>query len=228
MYYVGDFYRSNGSRTAISYDWGLTWKRESNGNILRAQDVDPQPVYLSDGKVRLYFRAGMGKSANNSGVAFCDSDDGLVFDTSKITFCFRDADAPANFKLDPCVIKFKDGSIACYFGLANQQQQMQMRVAWSVKTQSTVNKFDEQNLLLQIAPIPVDNTAELVVSTRAYGTAELTIQSIRGETIFGTALELSGNPFAVSLDTSEIPSGVYCVQMRLGQERSRQLVPVVH
>ena len=58
MYYVGDFYRSNGIRTAISRDWGMTWTAESNGNIMRKGDVDPHPVYLSDGRVRLYHRTG--------------------------------------------------------------------------------------------------------------------------------------------------------------------------
>ncbi|MCX8010935.1 MAG: hypothetical protein N3A61_07270, partial [Ignavibacteria bacterium] len=116
MYYVGDWYRTNGIRTALSTNWGLTWNAESINNILRKGDVDPHPVYLSNGRIRLYFRSGMNKPPSQSGISFCDSENGLEFDTTKINFIIADSTFPQSLKLDPMVIKYPDGKIACYIG----------------------------------------------------------------------------------------------------------------
>ncbi len=117
MYYVGDFYRSNGTRTALSTDWGLTWTKESQGNILRLDDVDPQPVYLSDGRFRLYIRASM-RSSKSGGIAYVESVDGLTFDTSAIHLLIPDTTWGIYLKLDPSVIKFDNGEVVCYYGAA--------------------------------------------------------------------------------------------------------------
>lgn len=117
MYYVGDWYRTNGIRTAISYDWGLNWQAESINNILRDGDVDPHIVYLSNGKYRLYFRSGMKRPPDQAGISYCDSYNGISFDTNQIHLIYRDIDKPGNLlKLDPAVIKFPNGDIACYVG----------------------------------------------------------------------------------------------------------------
>jgi hypothetical protein len=136
MYFVGDFYRTNGTRTAISRDWGVTWKQESSANVLRKGDVDPHPVYLSDGRYRLYFRAGMGKPPDKSGVGYCDSDDGVRFDTTKIRLLIPDAVVPVMFKLDPAVVKLPNGQVICYIGAApdlGQSAAPKLIAAWGKK-----------------------------------------------------------------------------------------------
>jgi hypothetical protein len=137
MYYVGDFYRTNGARTAISTDWGWTWTSESNSNILRRGDVDPQPVYLTDGGIRLYHRTGFNMPGSaKSGVAFTDSEDGLHFDTLTTTLIIADTVGDGMMKLDPSVIRFGDGSVLCYIGSApgmNQPLQPKLTIARAKK-----------------------------------------------------------------------------------------------
>ncbi len=159
MYYVGDWYRTNGARTAISHDWGMTWTPESTGNVLRNDDVDPQPVYLSNGSMRLYFRASM-KSSKSGGIAYCDSPDGLHFDTSAIHILLPDTLYPSMAKLDPSVIKFDNGRIACYFGAAPQQgssEEPKLMIAWdnpgSVDVHEELTHTAEQ---LIVHPQPAD------------------------------------------------------------------------
>jgi hypothetical protein len=137
MYYVGDFYRTNGARTAISSDWGWTWIGESSGNILRRGDVDPQPVYLTVGGVRLYHRTGFNTPGSaKSGVAFTDSRDGLHFDTLTTKLIIADTVGDGMMKLDPSVIRFSDGSVFCYIGSApgmNQPAQPKLTIARAKK-----------------------------------------------------------------------------------------------
>ncbi len=111
MYYVGDWYRTNGTRTAISTDWGWTWQPESRKNILRNHDVDPHPVYLTNGRIRIYHR----HMRAAGGIAYTDGD-GLVFDTTRTQMLLPDGVGHPGLLLDPAVIKFPNGDIACYIG----------------------------------------------------------------------------------------------------------------
>ncbi len=139
MYFVGDFYRTNGTRTSISSDWGVTWQQESRNNILRRGDVDPHPVYLTNGKVRLYFRTGFNSpNPSERGVGYCDSDDGLHFDSLQTRLIIPDTAAPRLNKLDPAVIRFPNGEVACYVGAAPgpgspDQGNAKLIVAWGKK-----------------------------------------------------------------------------------------------
>jgi hypothetical protein len=112
MYYVGDFYGTNGIRTAISSDWGLTWTAESIINILPDGGVDPHPVYLTNGNFRLYYR---GTFSSVIGIGYADGD-GLNFSTSSLTLLFSDNDGNTIGKYDPFVVKYPNGEIACYMG----------------------------------------------------------------------------------------------------------------
>lgn len=121
LYYVGDFYRTNGTRTAISTDWGWTWSAESRGNIIGQGFVDPQPVYLDNG-IRLYMRIGFGNpDPSKAGIGYCDSDDGLHFAPEQVVLVVSDTALPRMMKLDPSVIRFPNGDIACYIGAAPMQ-----------------------------------------------------------------------------------------------------------
>jgi len=116
MYYVGDFYRTNGTRTAITTDWGLNWRAESIGNILGVDDVDPHPVYLTNGNIRLYYRTKMrGGVPGQSGIA-CNDGDGRFFDTTKYRLLIPDGTKGLALLLDPAVIKYSNGKVACYIG----------------------------------------------------------------------------------------------------------------
>ncbi len=116
MYYVGDFYRTNGTRTAITTNWGMTWQVESINNILGVDDVDPHPVYLTNGKIRIYFRTKMrGVPSGPSGIA-CNDGDGRYFDTTKSKLLIPDGTKGLALLLDPAVIKYSNGKVACYIG----------------------------------------------------------------------------------------------------------------
>jgi len=143
VYYVGDWYRTNGTRTAISTDWGRTWRAESRKNILRNHDVDPHPVYLTNGKIRIYHRnmkaprlSLMKVLKENRGVAFTDGD-GFVFDTTQTQLLLADGAAGVGLLLDPAVIKFPNGEVACYIGATppfNQSGVPKIVAAWAQQT----------------------------------------------------------------------------------------------
>jgi len=164
MYYVGDFYRTNGTRTALSFDWGMTWQQESKVNVVGFGNVDPHPVYLSNGKIRLYFRMGMNRPPDKAGVGYCDSDDGLHFDTLKATLLISDAAVPAMFKLDPAVMKLPNGQVVCYIGAApsfGQTVAPKLIAAWGRKQAVSVEKIEveaRQFELFQNYPNPFNGT----------------------------------------------------------------------
>lgn len=167
MYYVGDFYNTNGIRTALTSDWGMTWKAESKTNILDKGDVDPHPVYLSNGKIRLYFRSGMGKPKEVSGISYCDSDDGLRFNINKKVLLISDTATIDYFKLDPAVIKYPNGSVQCFMGAINSQNQQAtplLLMARSVINTATP-EISENEIL--ITPNPAN---EFIKLQGTYGT----------------------------------------------------------
>lgn len=184
LYYVGDFYKSNGIRTAISTDWGLTWKAESKRNILARGDVDPHPVYLTDGRIRLYFRTGMAKPIDVSGIAFADSEDGLNFDTNQTKLIIPDKLIDSMFKLDPAIIKFPDGTIACYIGEApNQfnQSEPKLVVAKEKKELGLTEKKNNDEVLIYIKPNPAKEIINLEFQIPISGSISIEIFDLKGK-----------------------------------------------
>jgi len=171
MYYVGDFYRDNGVRTALSYDWGTSWRAESNGNILRRGDVDPHPVYLRDGRIRLYHRSGFVRSEradpSHTGIAYTDSPDGLTFDTLSTRVVISDTVADGAAKLDPAVIRFPNGDVACFIGASfpNDPMRSKLVVARSARESRVGDESDEgfEGLMLD-PPVPNPTTGGGTVS----------------------------------------------------------------
>lgn len=188
MYYVADYYRTNGARTAISSDWGMTWQRESNGNILRVGDVDPQPVYLSDGRVRLYHRHGFNPQNPaplwEQGIAFTDSPDGVTFDTNTTRVIISDTVGEPLFKLDPSVVIFPNGDIACYIG-ASSQSGGKLVVAWDRAKKS--GAYTEQATtalrLWPIMPNPVRSKGIVHCSIPTPGLVTISAVDVAGREI---------------------------------------------
>ena len=216
MYFVGDWYRTNGTRTAISHDWGWTWQQESTTNILRRGDVDPHPVYLTNGRIRLYFRAGMGKPPGESGVGYCDSDDGLDFDTSAAKLLVSDLAAPSMLKLDPAVLKLPNGDVICYIGAApffNDPATPKLIAAWGKKPvvgiekdETTPSDFE----FLQNYPNPFNSMTNIVFRTQNAGFVLLSVFDLLGREVeVLISKRLPAGVHRVGWNPFTLPSGVY-------------------
>jgi len=222
MYYVGDFYRTNGARTAISNDWGWTWKTESNGNILRRGDVDPQPVYLTDGGIRLYHRTGFNTPGSaKSGVAYTDSKDGLHFDTLTTKLIIADTVGDGMMKLDPSVIRFGDGTVLCYIGSApgmNQQLQPKLTIARSkkvVKVTHQKNSEPSKFALAQNYPNPFNLSTVISYQLPVTSKTSLKIYDLLGREI-ATLVdeEQSAGWKEVRWNAKDVSSGLYFYELR--------------
>lgn len=255
MYYVGDFYRTNGARTAISTDEGWKWRRESNGNILRRGDVDPNPVYLSDGSIRLFHRNGFNSPGpTRSGVAYTDSRDGLTFDTLTTRMIVADSAVGGMLKLDPTVIKYPNGDIACYIGAApnfGQQVQPKIIAAWAKKTTRVKEEVQPESVvLLQNYPNPFSESTTIRFSL----TPSLSLRSgvRRGEfeervthhgevrvslkvfdllgrevaTLFDRESRKQDN--SIEFDASALRSGVYTLVLRVANVSQTRSMVVIH
>jgi len=239
MYFVGDFYRTNGTRTAISHDWGLTWQKESIHNILKRGDVDPHPVYLTNGKIRLYFRTGFhSPGQSRSGIGYCDSDDGLRFDTLQTRLVIPDTSAPGLLKLDPAVIRFPNGSVACYIGASPApgsppQGSPALIVAWGtqpvpVRDESRNPNHPGEYVLFQNYPNPFNaqTTIRFVLTVNQF--VVLSVFDLYGREVASLLRnEEAAGAHAVTFDASALASGIYFFQLRAGsfaQTRTMVLV----
>ncbi|MBU2445426.1 MAG: endonuclease/exonuclease/phosphatase family protein [Bacteroidetes bacterium] len=225
MYYVGDFYRTNGTRTAITTDWGMTWQNESFGNILGVDDVDPHPVYLSNGKIRIYYRTKMrGGVSGPSGIA-CIDGDGRYFDTTKSRLLIPDGTKGLPLLLDPAVIKYPNGEVACYIGAApafGQPTVPKIVAAWSKKT-TIVNPLDnsvpKDFKLFQNYPNPFNPSTriEFYIPNSAFCTLKVFDLLGRGvATLVDEVKETGIHSSTLSTLYSPLPSGVYFYQLRIG------------
>lgn len=208
LYYCADFYGANPNttRTALSYDWGVTWASESNGSILRSGDVDPHPMYLTNGKIRLYYRYGYGKPPEEAGIGYCDSDDGLEFDTTAIHRCFRDADFPVGRKLDPAVIKFPDGSVVCYFGGESTGN-----IVLMTARSTSVNSVSAAPLMQEplLSPNPSSGQTTLSFSAPREIECSIIVSDVLGRQVFRKVFtSLSG---ANIIELPRFAGGVYIV-----------------
>lgn len=216
MYFVGDWYRTNGTRTAISHDWGLTWEQESKINILRRGDVDPHPVYLANGRIRLYFRTGMGRPPEDAGVGYCDSHDGLHFDTAGTKLLVSDLAAPAMLKLDPAVLKLPNGDVVCYIGAApffNQPATPKLIAAWGKKPvvgveEGMVTPLDFE--LLQNYPNPFNSVTNIVFRVSSVQFVLLSVFDVLGREVEVLVSDrLPAGVYRVGWNALNLPSGAY-------------------
>ncbi|MFQ6114226.1 MAG: T9SS type A sorting domain-containing protein, partial [bacterium] len=222
LYYVGDWYRTNGTCTAISTDWGWTWQAESRKNILRDHDVDPHPVYLSDGRVRIYHR----HMREPGGIAFTDGD-GLVFDTTKTQMVIYDGEGNTDLKLDPAVIKYPDSEIACYIGAMpylGTTGSPKIIAAWATDVSTTVApphaaSLPEQFELCQNYPNPFNPQTTIEYQLPHPGHIILRIFNLLGQEIKTLVDEgqTAGN-YSVVWDGKDnfgkgVTSGVYFYQL---------------
>lgn len=224
MYYVGDWYRTNGIRTAISKDWGWSWQQESQNNILRRGDVDPHPVYLTNGKIRLYFRTGFNSSdTSKRGIAYCESDNGLDFDTLQTKLLILDSSVPNLLKLDPWVIKFPNGAIACYFGAVPSfenpnQNNSGLFVAWQPKaTKFETFKTPSTFKLFQNYPNPFN-----IITTIRFSLPKAEYVSIKVYNVLGNEIavlvnkDMPAGENSVVFNAKDLPSGVYFYRLNAG------------
>lgn len=224
MYFVGDWYRTNGIRTAISSDWGITWQPESRNNILRRGDVDPHPVYLANGRVRVYMRTGFNSpDPSQRGIGYCDSDDGLKFDTLQTRLVVPDTALPRLLKLDPAVIRFPNGSVACYIGAAPgpgspAQENPKLIVAWQ-RTPTKVGKpgsVPSAFQLFQNYPNPFNPVTTIRFEVGGRGFVSMKVFDVLGREVATVMSQLlDSGPHTVVFDGSPYPSGVYFYRVQV-------------
>ena len=219
LYYVGDWYRTNGTRTAISTDWGWTWRPESKKNILRDHDVDPHPVYLTNGKIRIYHR----HMKAPGGIAYTDGN-GVVFDTTNTTMLLPDGVGFSGLLLDPAVIKFPNGAIACFIGAApffKQPGRPKIIAAWAQKSPGVEPKDGslqpERIYLHQNYPNPFNSTTMIRFSLPRRDHVTLKMFDVHGREV-ATLVDGEHNPgdHSIVLDASRLVSAVYFYQIKSG------------
>ena len=229
LYYVADFYHTNGTRTAISTDWGVTWAAESIVNVLRNGDVDPYAVHLTTGGVRIYYR----RMQPPGGIAYADGN-GLVFDTTIIHMLIRDGAALTAFKLDPAVIRFPNGDVACYMGISNSNYPPVMEKIIAARSPASHITGDREALALaslctlgEILPNPFNATTRIVVEVGETAPIDLRLYDLLGRqvaTLFEGVLETGRH--TVVFDGNGKPSGVYfcCLRSRTVTQTRKMLL----
>ncbi len=231
IYYVGDWYRSNGTRTAISTDWGWTWRAESARNILRDHDVDPHPVYLSDGRIRIYHR----HMRAPGGIAFTEGD-GLVFDTTRTQLLLPDGVGFPGLLLDPAVVKFPNGDVACYIGAMpffGQRGAPKIIAAGAPKWIDIESRdgavFPDRIQLYQNYPNPFNPATTIRFSLSHRELVTLKIFNMLGQTVRVLVNgEINAGEHQVVFDTTDLPSGIYFYQLKselFSQIRKAVLLP---
>jgi len=193
MYYVGDWYASNGIRTAISHNLGLTWIPESDSNILPDNFVDPHPVYLTNGQIRLYCKL-------PGGIGYMDGD-GLNFTGSWVQV-FTSMAGFTNGKYDPFVIKFPNGKVACYTGTDNLTGTVtKIIAAWS--SPNTGVNCTSSPVISDFYPNPVENENTLI-----YFLEKEAIISIR-------LLDMQGRILKTYVNLENQAPGQHCMNIQI-------------
>ncbi|MDD5570446.1 MAG: T9SS type A sorting domain-containing protein [Bacteroidales bacterium] len=204
MYYVGDFYNTNGIRTAISNDWGWTWTAESGSNILSDNCVDPHPVYLSDGKIRLYHKLPF---SGSGGIGYIDGN-GLNYSGSSIQLFSNNA-GNTNGKFDPFVIKYPNGKVACYIGtnyLTGTKQKI--IAAWSSTAITSVSNISSLTNKVTIFPNPFNASTTIQLQAEIVNST-LTIYNIFGQKV--KSINVSGDE--IKIDRENLLSGIYFIRL---------------
>lgn len=204
MYYVGDFYSTNGIRTAISNDWGWTWIAESGSNILSNNCVDPHPVYLSNGKIRLYHKLPF---SGSGGIGYIDGN-GLNYSGSSIQL-FSDNAGNTNGKFDPFVIKYPNGKVACYMG-TNYLTGTKRKIiaAWSSTAITSVSNNSFLNNKVTIFPNPFNSFTTIKLQIEIENST-LTIYNIFGQPVKSIRV----NDDEIKIDRGNLLSGMYFIKL---------------
>lgn len=219
IYYVGDWYRTNGTRTAISTDWGWTWQPESKKNILRDHDVDPHPVYLSDGRIRIYHR----HMRAPGGIAFTDGN-GVNFDTTRTQLLLSDGVGFPGLLLDPAVVKFPNGDIACYIGAVpflGQSGRPKIIAAWARKPTDIESRdgavLPDRIQLYQNYPNPFNPSTTICFALLEREHVTLKMFNLIGREV-ATLVdgEMAAGEHSVVFDAKGLASGVYFYQLTAG------------
>ena len=120
VYYAGDLYRNYGTtegesiRIASIEADATELNTVVNTGVLEGERVDPCPVYVEGGGVRLYYttkpRKVISSSESQDGVTFTDERDLLAPDTASCNF-----NVIGECLLDPAYLRLADGTMVMYF-----------------------------------------------------------------------------------------------------------------
>jgi hypothetical protein len=166
------------------------------------------------------------------GIAFTDGD-GVAFDTTLTKLLLADGTANVGLLLDPAVIKFPNGEVACYIGgtpLFNQPGVPKIVAAWAQKTtsveQESSGRFPVHFELLQNYPNPFfphrgktfsnpGTTIRFVMPQPERVT--LKVFTALGEEVATLVNEnLNTGMHAVGFDAKGLPGGVYFYRLQAG------------
>ena len=164
------------------------------------------------------------------GIAFTDGD-GVVFDTTQTKLLLADGAAGFGLLLDPAVIKFPNGEVACYIGATppfNQPGQMKIVAAWAQKTTTAEQRegalLPSQFELFQNYPNPFSaneafgNPRTIIrfsLPQRAHVT--LKIFDLLGKEIAAiVADELDSGEHTVPFSANALARGVYFCRLQFG------------
>jgi hypothetical protein len=186
-------------------------------------------MYLTDGRVRLYHR----RSTPPAGIAFTDGD-GLTFDTTTTTTVVADGAAYTDLKLDPVVIRYPNGRVACYIGAApylGRSGIPKIIAAWSegptnVGEEKLVSEIGLRGVeVLQVFPNPFNPSAMILVTTRAAAWTSLEVYDLLGRKTAVLIDEfLRPGVHERIFEASRHASGTYVLRMRSGGEVSQKTV----
>jgi len=123
MYYVGDFYHKgaegNSIRSAISYDFGLTWTREGI-RLLGEDTTDPDIIMLAGGEYRIFYSASpLDHEAGNMSVYSAWSPDGLNWTLELGLRLAPSRSYDIESCMDPDVVRLQNGSYRMYYSGMN-------------------------------------------------------------------------------------------------------------
>jgi len=123
VYYVGDLYSAASAegdgiriaRVADGADHAEPWART---NVLAQHLVDPMPVYLEGGGVRLYMTMSSHEPGIGASPGYAETDDGTTF-TEPVRFLATDGPCADGVSgeclLDPVYLRLPDGRMVLYF-----------------------------------------------------------------------------------------------------------------
>ena len=112
VYYVGDLYGWGGIRALRLSADGQAVSAQIEGALLSADHVDPDPVYLQGGGLRLYLTYGL-----SGGAGYADTQDLSSFgEPAQLIANTSDCAYPGGLcLLDPAFLRLPDGELALYF-----------------------------------------------------------------------------------------------------------------
>jgi len=162
-----------------------------------------------------------GNTLDQGGISFCDNEDGVHFDTLQVKLLIKDSDMPTMLKLDPAVIKFPNGEIACYFGAVppfNPQGMPKLLVAWAKKPTGVKiypsGSFPIQFRLKQNFPNPFNPSTTIHFSLPQRSHITLQVFDVLGREVATLVHgELEAGEHSVVYNAKGLKSGVYSYRL---------------